>query len=58
MPNTTTNYGLVKPLETEFYDIAIFNSNADKVDTALKEIDDSLTDRINTAIGGAIGGTY
>ena len=36
MSTQTTNYGLVKPSETDFYDIAVQNSNMDKIDTTLK----------------------
>ncbi len=33
--NETTNYGLVKPSEGEFYDIEDFNSNSDIIDSEL-----------------------
>ena len=36
MANKTTNYGLIKPLPEEFYDIAVHNENMDKIDTELK----------------------
>lgn len=36
MSTQTTNYGLVKPDATEFYDITVQNSNMDKIDTTLK----------------------
>ena len=58
MPNATTNYGLTKPLPTKFYDIAVFNANADKIDTTMKDIDDGVTERIKTAIGDAMEDTY
>ena len=58
MPNATINYGLTKPLPTEFYDIAVFNANADKIDAALKNIDDGVTERIKTAIGDTMEDTY
>ncbi len=35
MSTTTTNYGLVKPANNETADIAVINSNIDKIDTAL-----------------------
>ena len=35
MANKTTNYGLTKPLQDEFYDIAVQNENMDKIDTEL-----------------------
>lgn len=33
--NTTTNYGLKKPEDTDHYDVADFNYNMDLLDTAL-----------------------
>lgn len=38
MPNYTNNLQLEKPLQSENYNIDIFNSNADKIDTAIQEI--------------------
>ena len=38
MPNYTNNLKLEKPLQSENYNIDIFNSNADKIDTAIQEI--------------------
>lgn len=35
MATTTTNLGLTKPDETDFYDINIFNENADRIDEAM-----------------------
>lgn len=37
MPNKTTNFGLIKPLPEEFYDIEVHNSNMDKIDSELKK---------------------
>ena len=37
MANQTENYGLTKPLESEFYDVQVQNDNMDKIDAALKE---------------------
>ena len=42
MPNTTTNYNLTKPLETERYDVQVFNNNADIIDTQMKSNADSI----------------
>lgn len=42
MPNVTKHYGLVKPFESEFYDVGIFNGNADKIDKALADIQTNL----------------
>ena len=38
MPNYTNNLNLEKPLQSENYNIDIFNSNADKIDIAIQEI--------------------
>lgn len=37
MANKTTNYGLIKPLPEEFYDIAVFNENMDVIDEIMKQ---------------------
>lgn len=38
MPNYTNNLKLEKPLQSENYNIDIFNSNADKIDAAIQEV--------------------
>ena len=38
MPNYTNNLKLEKPLQSENYNIDIFNSNADKIDTAIQDV--------------------
>lgn len=38
MPNYTNNLRLEKPLQSENYNIDIFNSNADKIDSAIQEV--------------------
>ena len=38
MPNYTDNLRLEKPLQSENYNIDIFNANADKIDTAIQEL--------------------
>ena len=43
MATNTLNYNLVKPDGTEFYDIAIFNNNADLIDTQMKVNEDGVT---------------
>lgn len=35
MAERTTNYGLIKPSENDFYNIEEFNSNSDAIDKAL-----------------------
>jgi hypothetical protein len=42
MADKTTNYNLTKPTPNEFYDIRVFNENADIIDQALKAHDDTL----------------
>lgn len=39
MANKTTNYGLTKPLESEFYDVNVQNGNMDIIDTQIKALD-------------------
>lgn len=36
MSTQTTNYGLTKPENTDYYDISVFNNNADIIDATLK----------------------
>lgn len=42
MPNQTTNYNLTKPLETERYDVQVFNNNADIIDSQMKSNADGI----------------
>lgn len=42
MPNTTVNYGLKKPTPEEFYDVEVPNENMDKIDVALKNLNDEV----------------
>ena len=41
MPNYTANYNLEKPLGSEYYNVGVFNENADKIDAALKAASES-----------------
>ena len=43
MADNTPNYNLTKPLETEKYDIKVQNGNMDKLDTAVKGLQDEVT---------------
>lgn len=43
MPNYTTTLRLEKPLQSENYDIDIFNSNADLIDSAIQNIKDEIS---------------
>lgn len=36
MSTLTENYGLIKPSQKEFYNVNVFNENADKIDKELK----------------------
>ncbi len=42
MSSETTNFGLIKPDEDEFYDIQVQNENMDKIDQQLKENADNI----------------
>lgn len=47
MPNQTPNYNLTKPLQTENYNVDVFNTNADIIDTTIKNIDTQLNKNTN-----------
>ena len=49
MPNYTTNLNLEKPLQTEGYDVDVFNGNADLIDAAVGAIEDDVAE-VNTAL--------
>lgn len=42
MAAETKNYKLVKPEQSDFFDVDTFNGNADRIDTAIKVVDDGL----------------
>lgn len=44
----TANYGFMKPEGTDFYNIADFNANMDKVDTELKKANTAIEENKNT----------
>ena len=44
MPNYTDNLRLEKPLQSENYNIDIFNSNADKIDTAIQSLNNKYSE--------------
>lgn len=52
MPNQTPNYNLTKPLQTENYNIDVFNNNADIIDTTLKNIDSKSELKTLTLLNG------
>lgn len=50
MPNMTTNYNLVKPLQEETYDVDVFNGNCDILDALIKKIEDRFTPHVGDTI--------
>lgn len=52
MSTTTTRLALVKPATSEFYDVAIFNANADKIDSIAGFTDCTSTTRPSTPFTG------
>lgn len=56
MATKTTNYKLIKPAQTDYYDVDVFNSNADTIDGALYGLFDDLTDSMNRL--DSIEGTF
>lgn len=44
MSTFTPNYGLEKPDSTDYYDVNVQNGNLEKIDSALKNIDDKKAD--------------
>ena len=54
MATTTENYGLKKPLTTDYYDVEVQNENMDRIDTALKEVEAHIgeLDDQNVKLGG------
>lgn len=58
MADYTTNYNLKKPADTDFYNVADFNSNADIVDTALNsKLEKDLSNISGGTVPVANGGT-
>lgn len=49
MSTTTTNLGLTKPDETEYADVDVLNDNADIIDQAVGELQDSVARTRGTA---------
>ena len=48
MANKTPNYNLVKPLESEFYDVGVQNENMNKIDAQMKANADAIKDLQNS----------
>lgn len=61
MATETTNIGLVKPADTDFYDVDVFNQNSDKIDAEIAKKSDSshkhTTDDISGTLPISKGGT-
>lgn len=51
MANNTTNYNLVKPTADEFYNIEVFNGNADIIDAELKKVNDKADGKVDKITG-------
>jgi hypothetical protein len=47
MASKTTNYNLTKPAAEDFYNIDVFNANADIIDTELKKVNNNKVDKIS-----------
>lgn len=58
MANKTPNYNLVKPLESEFYDVGVQNENMNKIDAQMKANADAIKDLQDSQSGKAdlVGG--
>ena len=50
MANLTTNYDLTKPLQSETYDVDVFNANMDKLDTLIKNLESKFTPSVGDVI--------
>lgn len=54
MATETTNYKLIKPDEGEFYDIQVFNQNADKIDKTIKDMEGKIPTNLPPDLSGDI----
>lgn len=45
--DVTTYYKLQKPLDTEAYDIDIYNMNLDTIDVALNQFEEKINELLN-----------
>jgi hypothetical protein len=43
MPTNTTNFGLIKPRQEEFYNVDVPNANMDTIDRVLKALQDAIS---------------
>ena len=54
---TTDNYGLKKPESTDFYNVEDQNENMEIIDSALKEIKESVSDVLHVVSFDSATGT-
>ena len=47
MATTTTNYGLTKPAQTDYYNVGVANDNNDKIDQVLKAHEDEIGGKLS-----------
>ncbi|SEM12518.1 Phage tail fibre repeat-containing protein [Paenisporosarcina quisquiliarum] len=47
MPTTTTNFGLLKPGQEEFYNVDVPNANMDTIDGVLKALQDAISSGVS-----------
>lgn len=57
MPNTTTKFGLSKPLLNENVDIEVINTNMDIIDEAIPT-EEHINELIDTKLGVIENGSY
>lgn len=57
MPNTTTKFGLSKPLLNENVDIEVINANMDIIDEAIPT-EEHINELIDTKLGMIENGSY
>lgn len=48
--NTTTNISLEKPSASDKYNVSVQNNNMDKIDAAIKALQDRVTELENNAL--------
>ena len=51
MATFTTNYNITKPAKTERFSLATWNSNSDKIDTAIKNVETSIAASVANLAG-------
>lgn len=56
MATNTPNYGLTKPAQDDFYDVDVFNGNADIIDAEVKKTYDLASQAVPVSEKGVAGG--